>query len=114
MLPTLSYNYHMKSLGSAFAQKAIRCACLYLDALQGIPDLKVLVSEALAQFEETFPCSELAIMMHLMGHLPDQLSFLGPLRGHWMYPLESFLGFLKRAAKNRAQVRHVLKINKRG
>jgi hypothetical protein len=77
------------------------CTCL-----QAIPALKILVSEALALFEANFPRSELAVMMHLMGHLSDQIVLLGPLRGHWMYPLESFLGFLKKAAKNRAQVWH--------
>lgn len=72
--------------------------------LQDIPGIEADMGEALAMFEAVFPRSELVIMMHLAGHLAQQLKDFGPLRSSWMFPLESFLGFLKKAVKNRAQV----------
>jgi len=62
---------------------------------QELAALEVQTHQALALLEATIPRSEMVIMIHLMGHLPHQILKFGPIRQHWMYPLESFFGVLK-------------------
>lgn len=69
--------------------------------VQDMAALEVRVAEALVLLESAIPCSEMVIVMHLMGHLPRQIRLFGPLRTHWTYPLESFFGVLKRSVKSR-------------
>jgi hypothetical protein len=75
-----------------------------MHAWQETESLKRNVAEALAMYQTAIPASEHVIMIHLMGHLVDQMEQFGPLRGTWMFGLESFLGSLKGAVKNRAMV----------
>lgn len=69
--------------------------------MQDLGALEVQVAEALALFEHAVPRSELVSQIHLMGHLVAQIKLLGPLRNHWMFPLESLFGVLKRSVRYR-------------
>ncbi|KAL4337201.1 hypothetical protein AHAS_Ahas12G0086500 [Arachis hypogaea] len=42
-------------------------------------------------------------MVHLMVHLVDEVTFGGPVHYRWMYPIERYLGRLKKYVYNRAQ-----------
>lgn len=62
------------------------------------------MATALASFEESLPRSELVIMIHLAGHIANQVKEYGPIRSHWMFGFEGYIHVLKEGAKNRAQV----------
>lgn len=64
-------------------------------------ELEGNVAEMLAKAERVLPRSEMISQFHLMGHLVEQIRHVGPIRLHWMYPLESFFGYLKRSIKLR-------------
>jgi len=71
--------------------------------LQELAVLEVQTHQALALLEATIPRSEMVIMImiHVMGHLPHQIRKFGPIRQHWMYPLESFFGVRKHSVDYR-------------
>jgi len=48
--------------------------------MQDVEDMANRTYTALAAYEQHLPRSELAIMVHLAGHLPSQISDYGPLR----------------------------------
>ncbi|KAF5468939.1 hypothetical protein F2P56_013047 [Juglans regia] len=50
-----------------------------------------------------FPPSFFDIMIHLAVHLPREALLAGPVQFRWMYPIERFLGKLKRYVRNRAR-----------
>lgn len=72
--------------------------------MQELDSIELEVAEALVLYERFLPASELVITVHLMGHLAKQMRDYGPLRNIWMFGFEAFLGSLKGAVKNRAQV----------
>jgi len=47
---------------------------------EDVEDMANRTYTALAAYEQHLPRSELAIMVHLAGHLPSQISDYGPLR----------------------------------
>ena len=73
----------------------------HIATLQDLDSLEVLAAEALALVEAAFLRGEQVIMVHLLGHLAAQSRQWGPLRATWMFPAESFFGYLKAAVKNR-------------
>ena len=72
-----------------------------LGLLQALQALGKKIAEMLALAEKVLPRSEMVSQFHLMGHLVEQIRHVGPIRLHWMYPLESFFGYLKRSIKVR-------------
>ncbi|KAK1686629.1 hypothetical protein QYE76_047477 [Lolium multiflorum] len=54
-------------------------------------------------FELVFPPSFFNIMTHLLVHLVDEISILGPVFLHNMFPFERFMGILKKYVRNRAR-----------
>lgn len=64
--------------------------------------LELETIEAVCRIEKEIPRSEAVLSLHQIIHLPRQCLWFGPVRETWAYPLESFLGSLKRMTKNRA------------
>ena len=61
------------------------------------------VVQCLVSFELVFPPSFFNIMMHLLVHLIKEISILGPIFLHNMFPFERFMGVLKKYVHNYAQ-----------
>jgi hypothetical protein len=59
------------------------------------------VAQCLISFE--FPPSFFNIMTHLLVHLVEEISILGPVFLHNMFPFERFMGVLKKYIRNRAR-----------
>ena len=60
------------------------------------------VVQCLVSFELVFPPSFFNIMTHLLVHLVKNISILGPVFLHNMFPFERFMGVLKKYVHNRA------------
>ena len=80
---------------NAISQKAIDPATL--------PSLQKDVVQCLVSFELVFPPTFFNIMTHLIVHLVQEISVLGPVFLHNMFPFERFTGVLKNYGKNRAR-----------
>jgi hypothetical protein len=72
---------------NAISQKAINPA--HLVKLQND------MVQCLVSFELVFPPSFFNIMTHLLVHLIKEISILGPVFLHNMFPFERFMGVLK-------------------
>ena len=59
--------------------------------------------QCLVSFELVFPPSFFNIMMHLLVHLIKEISILGPMFLHNMFPFERFMGVLKKYVHSRAR-----------
>ena len=68
---------------------------------QEIVWLKQYVAETLCILECWFPPSFWDIMSHLVIHVVDELAICGPVGCRWMYPVERYLGVLKKYVRNR-------------
>ena len=55
----------------------------------------------LCKLKKIFPPSFFDIMVHLPVHLPFEASLGGPVQYRWMYPVEQYMGTLKKYLKNR-------------
>ncbi|CAN6562237.1 unnamed protein product [Malus baccata var. baccata] len=44
-----------------------------------------------------------ASMIHVMIHLPDEALLAGPVNCRWMYPIERYIGELKKSVRNKAK-----------
>ena len=64
--------------------------------------LKQYAAETLCILECWFPPSFWDIMSHLVIHLVDELAICGPVSCRWMYPVERYLGVLKKYVRNRS------------
>jgi len=64
--------------------------CARKTAVAGLPLLKTRIALWLARAEHLMPLTELAIVMHLMVHMPDEIARWGPVRFFWMYPIERY------------------------
>ena len=62
-----------------------------------------IVVQCLVSFELVFPPSFFNIMTHLLVHLVKEISILGPVFLHNMFPFERFMGVLKKYVHNRAR-----------
>ena len=58
----------------------------------------------LVSFELVFPPSFFNIITHLLVHLIKEISILGPMFLHNMFPFERFMGVLKKYVHNRARL----------
>ncbi|KAK1696836.1 hypothetical protein QYE76_013533, partial [Lolium multiflorum] len=68
-----------------------------------LPRLQNDVVQCLVGFELVFPPSFFNIMTHLLVHLVEEISILGPVFLHNMFPFERFMGVLKKYVRNRAR-----------
>ncbi|CAN6719163.1 unnamed protein product [Malus baccata var. baccata] len=57
----------------------------------------------LCKFEQIFPPAFFTSMIHVMIHLPDEALLARPVNCRWMYPIERYLGELKKCVRNRAK-----------
>ena len=73
---------------------------LKLDVLNQMKEDIVVI---LCKMEMIFPPAFFDIMVHLALHLPREVELAGPIQFRWMYPIERFLGKLKRFVRNRAR-----------
>nr|CAH65845.1 OSIGBa0147B06.4 [Oryza sativa] len=61
------------------------------------------VVQCLVSFELIFPSSFFNIMTHLLCHLVKEISILGLVYLHNMFPFERYMGVLKKYVRNRAR-----------
>jgi hypothetical protein len=83
------------ALLNAISQKVINPKCL--------PRLQNDVVQCLVSFEFVFPLSFFNIMTHLLVHLVEEVSILGPVFLHNMFSFERFMGVLKKYVHNRTR-----------
>jgi hypothetical protein len=84
--------------------------CAFLNAIsqmvinpEDLPQLQNDVVHYLVSFELVFQPSFFNIMTHLLVHLVQEISILGPVFLHNMFPFERFMGVLKKYVSNRAR-----------
>ena len=84
--------------------------CAFLNAIsqkvidrESLERLQKDVVQCLVSFELVFPPSFFNIMTHLLLHLVEEISILGPVFLHNMFPFERFMGVLKKYVHNRAR-----------
>jgi hypothetical protein len=84
--------------------------CTFLNAISqkvinpdSLPRLQNDVAQCLVSFELVFPLSFFNIMTHLLIHLVEEISILGLVFLHNMFPFERFMGVLKTYDHNRAR-----------
>jgi hypothetical protein len=89
---------------------AIVKLCAFLNAIsrkvinpEDLPRLQNDVVHYLVSFELVFPPSFFNIMTHLLVHLVEEISILGPVFLHNMFPFERFMGVLKKYIRNHAR-----------
>ena len=89
---------------------AIVKLCAFLNAISqkaidptDLAKLQNGVVQCLVSFELVFPPSFFDIMTHLLVHLVNEIFILGPVFLHNMFPLERFMGVLKKYVHNRAR-----------
>ena len=84
---------------------AIVKLCSFLNAIsQKVIDPEILPRvQCLVSFELVFPPSFFNIMTHVLVHLVEEISILGPVFLHNMFPFERFMGVLKKYVRNRAR-----------
>jgi hypothetical protein len=84
--------------------------CAFLNAISqkvidpvNLQRLQNDVVQCLVSFELAFPPSFFNIMTHLLVHLVEEITILGPVFLHNMFPFERFMGVLKKYVHNRAR-----------
>ncbi|KAL3678810.1 hypothetical protein R1sor_021766 [Riccia sorocarpa] len=68
-----------------------------------LPGLKEEVAITLVLMETHLPPAFFDNMTHLLLHLVEELGMCGPVHCRWMYPIERYLGKLKKYVRNRAR-----------
>ena len=71
--------------------------------LDELPRLEKEIVEILCQFEMIFPHSFFDVMVHLPIHLSREVRLGGPLHDRNMFPIERYLGKLKKYVRNRSR-----------
>src|SRR3954463_1747811 len=86
---------------------AIVKLCAFLNAISqkiinpgDLPRLQNDAVQCLVSFELVFPPSFFNIMTHLLVHLVEDISILGPVFLHNMFPFERSMGILKKYVRN--------------
>ena len=64
--------------------------------------LNIEIAETLCLLEIVFPLSLFDMMVHLLGHIVDEIKILGLVFLHQMYLFERYMAVLKRYVQNRA------------
>src|SRR5437016_8325632 len=57
--------------------------------------LNIEIAETLCLLEIVFPLSLFDMMVHLLGHIVEEIKILGPVFLHQMYPFERYMTVLK-------------------
>lgn len=65
--------------------------------------LEERIIHILCKLEKIFPPAFFDVMIHLAVHLPREAILGGPVQYRWMYPIERFLGALKKYVTNRVR-----------
>jgi hypothetical protein len=85
--------------------------CTFLNAIsqkvinpESLLGLQKDVVQCLVSFELLFPPSFFNIMTHLLVHLVKEITILGPVFLHNMFPFERFMGVLKKYVHNCARL----------
>ncbi|KAK2403534.1 hypothetical protein QL285_052960 [Trifolium repens] len=71
-----------------------------------VEDLEKLQKQivlTLCHMEMLFPPSFFTVMVHLIVHLVEEVKLGGPVHYRWMYPVERYLGQLKKYVRNKAR-----------
>ena len=68
---------------------------------QVIDQVKLTVIEALCKVEALFPKTELAVMFHVLAHIPDAIYRWNNVRNFWAFFGERCMGWLVRFIHNR-------------
>ena len=55
------------------------------------------------KLERVFPAAFFTVMVHLLVHLPFEAILGGPVHLRWMYPIERYIGRLKKFVRNKAR-----------
>ncbi|KAF7133467.1 hypothetical protein RHSIM_Rhsim09G0074400 [Rhododendron simsii] len=84
-------SYFFKQLCSKTVDKAV------------LKQLKKDIALILCKLEMIYPPSFFVVMVHLAIHLPHEVELGGPVQYRWMYPVERFLGTLKKFVRNPAR-----------
>ena len=79
-----------------------RDLCSRTIRLDVVDQLEKDIGMILCKLECIFPPSFFTIMVHLAVHLPREVKLGGPVQFWWMYPMERYMGKMKRFIKNRA------------
>ncbi|XP_026416083.1 uncharacterized protein LOC113311461 [Papaver somniferum] len=77
--------------------------CAKTLSVSHLDELEKRIPLILCKMERIFPPAFFDVMVHLDVHLPREAKLVGPVGYSWMYPIERFLGTLKRYVKNRAR-----------
>src|SRR6266542_1098479 len=64
--------------------------------------LNIEIAETLCLLKMVFPLFLFDIMVHLLGHIVDEIKIPAPLFLYQMYPFERYMAVLKRYVQNRA------------
>src|SRR6266542_6389560 len=64
--------------------------------------LNIEIAETLYLLEMVFLLSLFDMMIHLLGHIVDEIKILGPVFLHQMYSFERYMAILKRYVQNHA------------
>src|SRR3954463_5522811 len=110
MIMTQLLSIALRGLLPENVRVAIVKLCAFLNAIsqkvinpEDLPRLQNDVVQCLVSFELVFPPSFFDIMTHLLVHLVEEISILGPVFLHNMFPFERFMGVLKKYVRNRAR-----------
>ncbi|XP_051153050.1 uncharacterized protein LOC127266732 [Andrographis paniculata] len=75
--------------------------CSTNNTVRDLEKLQDRIALTLCHLEKLFPPSFFDVMEHLPIHLPEEAMIGGPVQYRWMYPIERYLGTLKRYVRNR-------------
>nr|XP_028945749.1 uncharacterized protein LOC114820039 [Malus domestica] len=85
-------------LSRFFSQLTARCL-----RKSDVKQLQDDIVNILCKFEQILPPVFFTSMIHVMIHLPDKALLVGPVNCRWMYPIEKYLGELKKSVRNKAK-----------
>ncbi|XP_062076859.1 uncharacterized protein LOC133781794 [Humulus lupulus] len=105
LLPVGLRPYVKKDVLLAISELSLffRKLCAKTLHVEDLDSLEQGIVKCVCKLESIFPPAFFDVMIHLAVHLPSEAKLGGPVHTRWMYPVERFLGFLKKLAKNKAR-----------
>ncbi|XP_062085593.1 uncharacterized protein LOC133791692 [Humulus lupulus] len=105
LLPVGLRPYVKKDVLLAISELSLffRKLCAKTLHVEDLDSLEQGIVKCVCKLESIFPPAFFDVMIHLAVHLPSEAKLGGPVHTRWMYPVERFLGFLKKLAKNNAR-----------